>query len=317
MQKIISIIVPVHNEEKNIPLIKGELLAVLAPLPYSYEIIFINDGSTDSSQEIIEKLSDLHSQVKCIEFSRNFGKEAATSAGLLHAVGDAVIIIDADLQHPPSTIHCFIEAWENGADVVIGRRSKNAGQSWVKSLGSDLYYKIINSISSTPIEKGGTDFRLLDRKVVDAFNTFTEHERITRGLIDWLGFRREFVEFEALERVHGVASYSYLKLTKLALSSFVAHSLFPLKFAGYLGLFIMTVSGVSGLAIFLERYVFGDVLRWEFSGPAELAILMIFFIGIILSCLGLVALYVGNIHNEVSGRPLYVVRSRRNIGLLK
>ena len=313
MQKIISIIVPVHNEEKNIPLIEAELCDVLAALPYSHEIIFVNDGSTDDSEQIIESLTQSDPRIKSIEFSRNFGKESATSAGLQHSIGDAVIVIDADLQHPTSLIPQLIERWEKGADVVIGLRTKNKGLTFVKSLCSFLYYKMINAISDTPIEPGATDFRLMDRKVVDAFKQFTEHERITRGLIDWLGFKREFIEFEANERANGKASYSYSKLMKLALSSAVAHSLAPLKFTGYFGLFIIFTSGIGGLIIFIERYILDDSLGWNISGTAQLAMLMIFFIGIMLACLGLIALYIGNIHNEVSGRPLYVVRGMKNI----
>lgn len=313
MQKTISIIVPVYNEEKNIPLINAEILDVFSSLPYGYEIIFVNDGSKDFSQLAIEILTKSDKKIKSIEFSRNFGKEIATSAGLQYSTGDAAIMIDADLQHPVSLIPKFIQRWENGADVVIGLRTKNNGQSIIKNLCSFLYYRIINTISDTPIEPGATDFRLIDRKVINEFNRFTEHERITRGLIDWLGFKREFIEFEANERVNGVASYSFLKLMRLAISSSVSHSMFPLKLAGYLGVWIVAIFGLGGLTIFVQRYIFNDVLRWHIAGSAQLAVLIIFFIGIVLSCLGLIAMYIGNIHHEVSGRPLYSVRSIGNI----
>ncbi len=313
MQKIISIIVPVFNEEKNIPLLISDISKVFSSLSYGYEIIFVNDGSKDNSQQSIERVLRENDRVKSIEFSRNFGKEAATSAGLKYSIGDAVIIIDADLQHPTSLIPQFIERWESGSDVVIGLRTKTKGQSPIDACCSFLYYKIINAISSTPIVPGATDFRLIDRRVVDEFNRFTEHERISRGLIDWLGFKREFIEFKAGERANGTASYSFSKRVKLAMSSFIMHSLFPLKFAGYLGIFITTASGIGGLVIFLNRYVFNEVFNWNISGTAQLAVLLVFFNGIILSCLGLIALYVGNIHDEVLGRPLYVIRSSKNI----
>ncbi len=313
MQKTISVIIPVYNEEKNIPLINAELLNVFSSLSYNCEFIFVNDGSDDFSQRVVDELADKNSKIKSIEFSRNFGKEAATSAGLKNSIGDAVIVIDADLQHPTSLIPELIKKWEGGADVVIGLRTKNKGQSFIKTFCGYIYYKVINAISDTPIKSGATDFRLLDRKVVDEFNKFTEHERITRGLIDWLGFKREFVQFEARERANGLASYSYFKLMKLAFSSSVSHSLVPLKFAGYLGTFIMLVSGIGGVIIFIENYLLNDILDWSITGAAKLAVVMIFFIGLILSCLGLVALYIGNIHNEVSGRPLYVVRSSKNL----
>ena len=313
MQKTISIIIPVYNESKNIPLIKDEIVSIFSHISYDYEIIFVNDGSKDDSQDVIDNLTKTDKNIKSIEFSRNFGKEIATSAGLQYSSGDAVIIIDADLQHPTSLILEFIKRWESGLDVVIGKRKSNKGIGFIKTFCSFLYYKIINTISETPIEAGATDFRLMDRKVVDEFNKFSERERITRGLVDWLGFKRDFVEFTADKRANGEASYSYFKLIKLALSSSVSHSLVPLKFAGYLGLFIMTVSGISGLVIFVENYILNDVLVWGITGTAKLAILMIFFIGLVLACLGLIALYIGNIHNEVVGRPLYVVRKVGNM----
>ena len=313
MQKIISIVIPVYNEEKNIPLITEKVSFVVSKTPYDYEIILVNDGSEDNSQLVIDSLVQKDIHIKSIELSKNFGKESATSAGINNTIGNAVILIDADMQHPPELITKLLQKWEEGADVVVGLRTENKGQPLLKRFCSFIYYKFINVISDTQIIAGATDFRLIDRKVVDEFNKFTEHERITRGLIDWLGFKREFVEFEAHERVNGVASYSYFKLMKLALSSSISHSLVPLKVAGYLGIFITTISGIGGLLIFIQRYVFEDVLNWNISGTGQLAVLMIFFIGVILSCLGLVALYIGNIHHEVSGRPLYIVRSIVNL----
>lgn len=307
--KLISVIVPVYNEEKNIPLLVNEAENIFKTISnYTYELIFVDDGSRDDSLKIIKNLASANDKIKYIEFSRNFGKESATSAGIQHAQGDAVIAIDADLQHPVNLIPEFIKKWEEGYDVIIGLRTKNPNISFFKKIASALYYKIINRISSTPIIPGATDFRLIDKKVVIEFNKLTEHERMTRGLIDWLGYKRFFLEFVANERAHGEAAYSYLKLLKLAISSTVSHSLFPLKFAGYLGIFIIFTSGLGGLFIFINRYIYDDYLSLHVSGSAQLAILMIFFIGIVLACLGLIALYIGNIIHEVSGRPLYIVR---------
>ena len=313
MQKIISIVIPIFNEEQNIPLLTERVISVLSATKYDYELIFVDDGSIDGSANAIDKLTATNPRIKSLELSKNFGKESATSAGIHVAIGDAVIMIDADLQHPPELIRQLIEKWEAGADVVIGVRTKNKDTDIVKKIGSFFYYKIINSISDTYIKSGSTDFRLLDRKVVDEFNKFTEHDRITRGLIDWLGFRREYVEFVADKRLKGKASYSKLKLVKLALSSSVSHSFFPLKIAGYLGAFILTVFGIGGLIVFTELYVFHDYFKWHIVSTAQLAILMIFFIGVVLACLGLVAIYIGSIKSEVSNRPLYIVREKMNI----
>lgn len=308
--KTISVIIPVYNEEKNIPLMYKELKSVFSRFPsYNHEIIFINDGSRDASAQTVAALEAKDSHVRLLDFSRNFGKEAATTVGFHHATGNAVICLDADLQHPPHLIPQFIKAWESGHEVVIGVRTNNASDSRVKKVGSHLYYKLINSMSRTEIIPRATDFRLLDRNVVDEFVSLTEHNRMTRGLIDWLGFKRFPIYFEAPERIHGEAQYSFWKLVKLAIESMIAHSLFPLRFAGYLGIFIMTVSSILGTVMFLDRYVFPWNLH--FSGPAILANIILFLVGLVLVCIGLLAFYIGHIYHDVQDRPLYIIRKRK------
>jgi len=311
MDKFISIVVPVYNEEENLYLLYGSLKNILSTCGRDYEIIFVDDGSTDDSLSILQKLSVDDSRIKLIEFSRNFGKEAAISAGLFFATGNGVILIDADLQHPPELIPQFLGKWEAGADLVIGVREKNQGESLVKKLGSSVFYKIMKWIGETKTVPRATDYRLLDRKVVDEFNRLTERNRITRGLIDWLGFKKDYIYFTANKRNGGRTGYSYSKLTKLALSSFVSHSLFPLKLAGYLGITITFFSAILGLFVFSEKYLLNDPWHLYFSGPALLAILILFLIGIVLTCLGLIALYIANIHSEVSNRPLYIIRDKK------
>ena len=231
MNKLISIICPIFNEEGNINAFYEQLKAVIEikAQSFAFEIIFVNDGSTDKSCKIINELCKHDKSLKHLEFSRNFGKELAVSAGLHYSTGDAAVIIDADLQHPPELIIEFIKKWMEGNDMVIGVRKKSKNESLCKRCGSWLFYKVMRLISETHISARETDFRLLDRIVINEFNRFTETNRITRGLIDWLGFKRAYIEFTANERFHGTASYSLPKLIKLALSSFVTHSLFPLK----------------------------------------------------------------------------------------
>lgn len=309
----ISIIIPVYNEEKNIPELYKALKPVLLSLQnMEHEIIFVDDGSGDSSVRELVKLAEQDSRVSVIEFARNFGKEIATTAGMHHCRGNACIILDADLQHPVELIPQFIRKWQQGAEVVVGVREKNKGEGVVKKLGSFFYYKIINRISHVEITPRATDYRLLDRIVIDEYNRFTEKNRMTRALIDWLGFRRDYVNFDANPRRFGQASYRPLKLARLAVSSFVSHSLFPLKLAGYLGVIITFFSGALGLFIFIEKYVLNDPWNLNFSGPAILAVINLFLVGIILSCLGLIALYIANIHGEVINRPLYSIRRKRN-----
>ena len=313
-KKVVSIVIPVHNEEQNIPLIYAELLKVVGGGPaflYAYEILFVNDGSTDGSQAAINTLCAKDEAVRGIEFTRNFGKEAATTAGIREAAGDVVICLDADLQHPPALIPEFIRRWEGGAEVVVGVRSSNNGEGFVKKYGSKLFYALMSRISETPLTPGETDFCLLNREVVDAFSTLRERGRMTRSLISWLGYRKETIPFAAPARLHGNASYSFPKLVRLALHSISANSLVPLRAAGYLGFFITIVSFLLGVVVFIERYLFADALHWNISGAAQLSIINAFLIGIVLMALGIVALYIGRINEEVSHRPLYVARKPR------
>jgi dolichol-phosphate mannosyltransferase len=260
---------------------------------------------------LLHGLSLKDPRVKVLEFSRNFGKEAAASAGLHAANGDAVIIMDADLQHPPALIKKFIKKWEAGADVVVGVRKYSKKESKLKRFTSDLYYKIINRIAQTPITPHATDYRLMDSSVVAAFSELTERNRMTRGIVEWLGFKKEYISFVAPPRRHGTASYTYSKLVGLALNSVTSYSMMPLKLAGYLGLIILLVSGPIGIFVFIETYLLHDPYKLHITGTAALGIMLLFLIGIVLACLGLIALYIAQIHIEVTNRPLYVLRRNR------
>jgi dolichol-phosphate mannosyltransferase len=311
--KNISIIIPAYNEEENIPLIYAELQKVFSVLrkDYEFEIFFINDGSSDGTLMAIRKLSSEDVNVKFVDFSRNFGKEVATTAGINNCSGDACIIIDADLQHPPELIPDFIAKWEKGGEVVVGIRNKSKSDGILKKVGSAIFYKIINRITEVRIVPNATDFRLLDRKVINEFNRFSEANRMTRGLVDWLGFNRDYIYFEARQRVHGTASYSFWKLFSLAINSFVSLSLLPLKLAGYLGIAITLLSGFSGFYILLGKYFLHLPFASTFSDAENLAIFIVFLVGIILMSIGLIALYVANIHREVIKRPIYVIRDKK------
>lgn len=310
--KLISIVVPVFNEEKNIYKLYFELTKVLSKININFEIIFVNDGSRDKSDDKVKKIKKIDNQVKLLNLTRNFGKELATTAGINNCRGDGCIIIDADLQHPPSLIPKFIEKWEEGASVVIGVRKSNKGEGLTKKIGSKLFYKLINKISQTKLVPNATDYRLLDRCVINEFNKFSERNRMTRALIDWLGFETEYLYFDAGKRKSGQARYSNLKLLRLAINSMVSFSLFPLKIAGYLGIIITLLSAPLGLFILIEKYILNDPLSLYISGPATLAVILVFLVGIVLICLGLIALYIANIHNEVINRPLYVIKKEKN-----
>ena len=310
--KLISIVIPVFNEEKNIYKLYFALTKVLSRTDKNFEIIFVNDGSQDKSQLKIERLKKIDSRVRLISLTRNFGKELATTAGINHCQGEACIMIDADLQHPPALIPKFIAKWEGGASVVIGVRKSNRGEGLTKKIGSRLFYKIINKISETRLVPNATDYRLLDRAVINEFNKFSERNRMTRALIDWLGFDTEYLYFDAGKRASGQANYSNFKLLRLAINSMVSFSLFPLKIAGYLGIVITLLSIPLGLFILIEKYILNDPLKLYISGPATLAVILVFLVGIVLICLGLIALYIANIHNEVINRPLYVIKKEKH-----
>lgn len=317
-RRLISIIVPIHNESKNIPLLYSAILKQFKKLSsYQFEMVMVDDGSRDDSLDQLQKIAQKDRRLRIVEFARNFGKEAATSAGLHEARGDAAILIDADLQHPPEHITAFIGKWEKGADVVVGVREDSSGESFFKRCCSRLFYRLFGLVSSTNVVPHATDFRLLDRSAIDTFDRMTERNRMTRGLIDWLGYKRAYVKFKAAPRAHGQAAYSLRKLLDLAINSFTSHSLLPLKLAGYLGVLIITVTIPLGLFMYIEKYLLNDPLSLRFTGTAMLAILILFLVGVILFCMGLIALYIARIHVEVMNRPLYVVRERRNHKKLK
>lgn len=278
---------------------------------YDYELMLVDDGSSDESDRALAELAQTNSRVKPIVFSRNFGKEMAMSAGLMNAHGQVAIILDGDLQHPPELLPEFLQRWEQGAEVVVGVRKTNQGEGMIKRVGSWLFYRIMKHIAEIDLLPNATDFRLLDRAVIDEFNRFTERNRMTRALIDWLGFKRAHVYFDAPRRADGQAGYSIRKLVRLATASFVSLSLFPLKLAGYLGVIIIIVATGFGGFMVIDKYVLHDPWGFDFSGTGLLAIMILFLVGVVLACLGLIALYIAHIHSEVINRPMYIVRKSK------
>lgn len=305
--KPISIVIPLYNEQASLEWHHTKIADATSKLNYEFEVIYVNDGSRDDSQQLIKSIAESDASVKYISFSRNFGKEAATSAGLRKASGAAVLIMDADGQHPIEKVSEFIRKWEEGYEVVVGVRKSNTNEGWIKKYGSKLFYSLINTVSDGKTIPRSTDFRLLDRKVIDEFNKLTEHNRITRGLIDWLGFRRTTVEFDSPARHGGEATYGFSKLVKLALHAFVSQTTRPLQLGGIVGAFTMFVSAVVAIFLVVETYVFRDPLHLSISGTAFLALFISFLIGTVLISQWLLALYIESIHNETQNRPLYVI----------
>lgn len=304
---LLSVVIPVYNEGANIDWVTPELIQYLDEHEWTHEIVYVNDGSEDDSGERIRALMEKYPQIRYLAFSRNFGKEAATTAGIRAARGSAVITFDADGQFPCHVIGRFMAAWADGAKVVVGVRRSNSHEGALKRYGSRVFYRLLNMVGPDRVVPGSTDFRLIDRNVADAFGALTERNRLTRGLIDWLGFQRAYVTFDASARSEGRAAYDVRKLVRLALNAIVAQSTRPLLFTGVLGVFVTALAAVVGVFLIAERYVFHDPLHLAVTGTAILAVFLTFLVGVVLSCQGLLALYVESIHSETRNRPLYVL----------
>lgn len=309
--KTIAIIIPVYREAGNLKNLHARLVAVMESInQYNWKIILVNDGSPDRSWEMIAELAQQDRRVSGVDLSRNFGKEIALSAGVHEAQhADAVICMDADLQHPPEVIPELINAWQAGAEVVATIRTSTEKQPLLRRVGSHLYYWLMARISGLDMVSQTTDFRLYDRKVVQAFVRATERERLFRGIMDWMGFKKVYVEFKAAAREVGEAGYSYSKLWQLAINSMTSFSLFPLRITGYLGMFISSCSGLLLSWMLISNYVLESK---QFTPLAVVVVFNTFLIGIVLMAIGLVALYIGTIHTEVINRPLYLIRDRIN-----
>jgi dolichol-phosphate mannosyltransferase len=312
MRKL-SVVIPVLNEEKNIPILWHELGPVLKKLDdFEYEVIFVNDGSTDDTETLLHSYTNEDEHIKVISFSRNFGKEIALSAGMHAAQGDAAIMMDVDLLHPPAMIPELITKWDEGSDVVVAIRKSHKGESAWKRFGSYVFYAVLSKISETKIVPYSTDFRLVSRQVLDVFKLCEERNRMTRGLIDWLGFKQSYVYFGSRVR-DGQPAYGFSKLVRLAIDSFVKNSLFPLKLVGYLGLTLTSLSSIVGIVVVANKYWFKTGWGANFSAVDMVSIMLVFMVGILLVCMGILALYIADIQVEIRKRPMYVVKDKKNL----
>jgi glycosyltransferase involved in cell wall biosynthesis len=312
-KQLISIVIPAYNESGNIEYIYTSIMKVFLEIKNPYEVVFVNDGSTDNTSQKIVNLAKVHKNIRLVDFSRNFGKEIATTAGIHYATGDAIIILDADGQHPVKLIPDFIELWNKGNKVVVGVRKNSAKDNLLKKQGSRLFYKIFNKFSGVTLVPGSTDFRLIDKEVQEAFNKLNEQDRITRGLIDWLGYKREYIYFSALDRHNGEATYTPKKLILLAMNSFVSLSFAPLFLFGYIGIIITILSFVCGLFVLVEQYVLSDPMSLNITGTASLGILILFAVGILLVSQGMISVYISKIYAESKRRPLFLIDRSRSI----
>ena len=314
-QPTLSVVVPVYNEVAGLPVFHESLLAAIhQAVQDSFELIYCDDGSSDGSSDVIQKWHRNNSRIKLLRLTRNFGKEIAVTAGIHEAIGDAVMTIDADDQHPVDLIPKFVQCWKDGAKVVIGLRTFNQKEGFIKRFGSKIFYKFFNRVAGMKLVPGATDFRLIDRSVQQQFSAMTERNRITRGLIDWLGYDREYIQFVANPRAAGEAGYSFRKLTKLAIDSMVSLSISPLYLAAYVGAFVLPVSILLGLFMLINAAA-GDPLNLHATGSAYVMVLLLFLVGILLVSQGIIGLYLSHIHSETQNRPLYVIDKHKSVGL--
>jgi len=302
----LSIVIPCYNEALNLGTLFDRLRSSLDPLNLSYEIICINDGSRDDTLIGLIEYHRQDDRIKVINLSRNFGKEVALTAGLDHSQGRAVIPIDADLQDPPELIADLIQKWKEGYDVVYATRRSRRGESWLKKWTAYRFYDLMSRLSPIAIPANTGDFRLMDRRVIDALKLMPERTRFMKGLFAWVGFRQTSILFDRPERYRGKTTWNYWKLWNFALEGITSFSSFPLKIWGYIGIFFSSLSFASGTFLILRTLIFGV----DVPGYASLMVTVLFLGGIQLMSLGILGEYISRVYEEVKGRPLYLVSDR-------
>ena len=304
-QPFISVIVPVFNEAGAIDPFLEATGAVLKETGSPFEVVFIDDGSTDKTLDVLRAAKTHYPQILILALSRNFGKEAALTAGLDHAKGDVVIPIDVDLQDPPEVIHQFIEKWREGHDIVYGRRADRSSDGALKQASAGWFYKLFNTISQVPIPADAGDFRLMDRRVVDEIKGLREKTRFMKGLMAWPGYKSTDVAFERTGRVAGSTKFNFWKLWNFALDGITSFSSVPLRLWLYVGALISLLSFTYAAFIVLKVLITGA----DVPGYASVMVAVTFFGGIQLLSIGLVGEYVGRIFLEIKGRPIYLIAS--------
>ena len=303
MKKRISIVVPVNNEEANISVLISALKIVFLSLPYSYSVIFVDDGSTDGTLDVLKRESAEQSTIFFISLARNFGHQNALKAGLDMVDSDCTIMMDGDMQHPPALIPEMLELWEAGNDVVYTIRKDHKEIPLMKRKTSNLFYNLINNLSDIELEPGTADFRLMDSKVVAAFRAFTETDLFMRGLVKWMGFRQIGIEYDPAQRTQGKSKYTVKKMIRFALQGITSFSIRPLYIAVYLG-FIFSLLSLLYVPYIIYSIYFGHAI----SGWASMIATIAFFGGLQLMILGIIGMYLGKLFMQSKQRPHYIVK---------
>ena len=306
MEKLLSLVVPAFNEEEAMEQSFERTYRAMSSIGYPFEIIYIDDGSRDRTWEIISRLAREHEEVKALRFSRNFGHQLAVTAGMDEAKGDAVIIMDADLQDPPEVIADMVKAWEQGADIAYGKRMHRKGETAAKKFTAWCYYRLLNFMSAYPIPLDTGDFRLLDKAVADEFKVLREHNRFLRGMSAWLGYNAVPVEYVREERCAGKTKYTLKKMLRLAADGIFGFSSRPLTLIGWAGLAVLCIALLGLIATIACAAVTG-VPGWLWAVCA-----LVLLDGVILCAMGVQGAYTQRIYDEVKGRPLYIIKERQS-----
>ncbi len=305
----ISIVIPCFNEEKNIPLVFGAVKQIFAQkITAEYEIIFVDDGSTDNTLNLLRELSETDSAVKYISFSRNFGKEAALYAGLKNSQGDLVAVMDADLQDPPELLYDMYNELQAGEyDCIAARRISRDGEPKIRSFFARMFYKLINKVSDVQLVDGARDFRLMNKKYVDALLKLSEYNRFSKGLFDWVGFKTKWLEYKNKERATGSTKWSFWKLFKYSVNGIVAFSSLPLYICSLLGITMCAVSFLAILFIIFRQLIFGGSV----AGWPSLVCIIVLIGGLLMLGIGVLGFYLSKIYLEVKNRPIYISQEEK------
>lgn len=306
-EALISLVIPVYNEEEVLPMSCQRMLGVMRSIGYSFEMIYVDDGSADRTWNQLERICQENPEVKALRFSRNFGHQPAVTAGIDLAKGDAIVIIDADLQDPPEVIPQMIEKWEEGYQVVYGQRAKRQGETFMKKFTAHTYYRLLKSMSAFPIPLDTGDFRLIDKQVADVLRDMREQNRFLRGMAAWAGFKSCPVEYIREERAAGKTHYTMKKMLGLAMNGILGFSHTPLLIPFYLGMLLLFITGIGAIITLIVAIV-STVPGWMWVFWVLFLLISTLFI-----CLGIQGAYVGRIHDESCGRPLYIVSEKVNV----
>lgn len=302
--KKISILIPAYNEQEVLDTLLERLNSLAKNTPkYDFEFLLINDGSRDRTLEIIKSHAEKDTRIAYVNLSRNFGKEIAMAAGFDYATGDATVVIDADLQDPPELIPKMIKYWEDGYDDVYARRSSRAGESWLKKVTSEVFYKILQKSTSIPIQRDTGDFRLLDKRCVEALRRFRESQRYTKGMFSWVGYKKKEILYDRDPRAAGETKWNYRKLVNFAIDGITSFTTAPLRFSSLMGIIISAVAFIYIIVIVIRTILFGP----DQAGYPSMMAAILFLGGVQLISIGIIGEYVGRIFNETKQRPLYFV----------